>query len=136
LSQLATALNQMCRQLDDQQQRIRSETAERLAAMEQLRHADRLKTVGRLAAGIAHEMGTPLNVVSGRAGLIASGKLSDEEIQQSALTIKAEADRITGIIRQLLDFARRRSPQRNQIDLRDVARKRRSCWNRWLRNAG
>jgi signal transduction histidine kinase len=122
LSQLAAALNQMCRQLEDQQQRIRSETTERLAAMEQLRHADRLKTVGRLAAGIAHELGTPLNVVSGRAGLIASGKLSDEEIQQSARTIKAEADRITGIIRQLLDFARRRSPQRNQIDLRDVAR--------------
>ena len=122
LSQLAAALNQMCRQLDDQQHRIRSETTERLAAMEQLRHADRLKTVGRLAAGIAHELGTPLNVVSGRAGLIASGKLSDEEIQQSARTIKAEADRITAIIRQLLDFARRRSPQRNQIDLRDVAR--------------
>jgi two-component system, NtrC family, sensor kinase len=122
LGQLAAALNEMCRQLDHQQQRIHSETTERLAAMEQLRHADRLKTVGRLAAGIAHELGTPLNVVSGRAGLIASGKLTDEEIQQSARTIKSEADRITGIIRQLLDFARRRSPQRSQIDLREVAR--------------
>jgi two-component system, NtrC family, sensor kinase len=122
LSELATALNEMCRQLDEQQQQIRNETAERLAAMEQLRHADRLKTVGRLAAGIAHELGTPLNVVSGRAGLIASGKLTDDEIRQSARTIKAEAERITGIIRQLLDFARRRSPHRNQIDLRDIAR--------------
>ena len=45
------------------------ETAARIAAMEQLRHADRLKTVGRLASGIAHELGTPLNVVAGRAGL-------------------------------------------------------------------
>jgi len=122
LTQLADALNEMCRKLDEQQLRIQSETAERLEAMEQLRHADRLKTVGRLAAGIAHELGTPLNVVSGRAGLIASGKLTDEEVQQSARTIKAEADRITSIIRQLLDFARRRSPQRSQIDLRDVAR--------------
>ncbi len=122
LGQLAVALNEMCSQLDDQQQQIGVETSERLAAMEQLRHADRLKTVGRLAAGIAHELGTPLNVVSGRAGLIASGKLSEQEIQQSARTIKAEADRITGIIRQLLDFARRRSPQRTQIDLREVAR--------------
>ncbi len=122
LGQLAEALNEMCRQLDEQQQQLRVETSERLAAMEQLRHADRLKTVGRLAAGIAHELGTPLNVVSGRAGLIASGKLSEQEIQQSAQTIKAEADRITGIIRQLLDFARRRSPHRNQIDLRDIAR--------------
>lgn len=122
LGQLADALNEMCGQLDQQQQQLRVETAERLAAMEQLRHADRLKTVGRLAAGIAHELGTPLNVVSGRAGLIASGKLSEQEIQQSAQTIKSEAERITRLIRQLLDFARRRSPQRNQIDLRDVAR--------------
>jgi signal transduction histidine kinase len=122
LGELAAALNEMCQQLDHQQQRIQTETTERLAAMEQLRHADRLKTVGRLAAGIAHELGTPLNVVSGRAGLIASGKLTGEEVRQSAMTIKNEADRITGIIRQLLDFARRRSPQRSQIDLREVAR--------------
>lgn len=122
LSQLAAALNDMCRQLSQQQQRIEREAAERLGAMEQLRHADRLKTVGRLAAGIAHELGTPLNVVSGRAGLIASGRLTEEEVRQSAQTIKAESDRITGIIRQLLDFARRRSPQRAEVDLRDIAR--------------
>jgi signal transduction histidine kinase len=122
LGQVADAMNEMCRQLEEQQQRIRDESAERLAAMEQLRHADRLKTVGRLAAGIAHEVGTPLNVVSGRAGLIAGGKLTEDEIRQSAQVIKSEADRITGIVRQLLDFARRRSPQRNQIDLRDIAR--------------
>jgi two-component system, NtrC family, sensor kinase len=122
LSQLAAALNDMCLQLREQQQQIHRESSERLGAMEQLRHADRLKTVGRLAAGIAHELGTPLNVVSGRAGLIASGKLDAEEVQRSAQTIKAEADRITHIVRQLLDFARRRSPQRNRVDLRDIAR--------------
>lgn len=106
LSQLARALNGMSLQLAEQQQRIYQETAERLATVEQLRHADRLKTVGRLAAGVAHELGTPLNVVSGRAGLIASGKLSAEEVSASANTIKSEADRITSIIRQLLEFAR------------------------------
>ena len=51
--------------------------------MEQLRHADRLKTVGRMASGIAHELGTPLNVVSGRAGLIGSGKLTADEVAQT-----------------------------------------------------
>jgi signal transduction histidine kinase len=43
------------------------ETSARIAMLEQLRHADRLTTVGKLASGIAHELGTPLNVVSGRA---------------------------------------------------------------------
>jgi signal transduction histidine kinase len=122
LGQLAESLNQMCDQLSAQQERIETEAAARLAAMQQLRHADRLKTVGRLAAGIAHELGTPLNVVSGRAGLIASGQLPDEEVATSAAAIKKEADKITTIIRQLLDFARRSTPQRARVDLRNVVR--------------
>lgn len=120
LGQLATALNEMCGQLDQQREAIHSETTARLATQEQLRHADRLKTVGRLASGIAHEMGTPLNVVSGRAGLIASGKLSGDEVHQSAIVIKGETDRITKIIRELLDFSRRSTPQRTLVDLGDV----------------
>jgi signal transduction histidine kinase len=122
LAQLAESLNQMCAQLSAQQERIETEAAARLAAMQQLRHADRLKTVGRLAAGIAHELGTPLNVVSGRAGLIASGQLPAEQVTSSAATIKKEADRITTIIRQLLDFARRSTPQRARLDLRNIVR--------------
>jgi signal transduction histidine kinase len=117
LGELAAAINKMCGQLSQQQSEINAESAERLATLEQLRHVDRLKTVGRLAAGIAHELGTPLNVVSGRAALIASGKLSAEDVRSSAQTIKAEADRITRIVRQLLDFARRRPPQRAVADL-------------------
>ncbi|MCA9146780.1 MAG: HAMP domain-containing protein [Planctomycetales bacterium] len=122
LSQLAQALNDMSAKLAQQQQRIHDESAERLATLEQLRHADRLKTVGRLAAGIAHELGTPLNVVSGRAGLIASGKLPDEEITASAKTIKSEADRVTAIIRQLLDFARPSNSQRSRLDISELLR--------------
>lgn len=89
----------MCKRLAESQGKIREETAARIAAMEQLRHADRLKTVGRLASGIAHELGTPLNVVSGRASLIVSGKLPPGEIEQSAAAIKTEADKMTRIIR-------------------------------------
>ncbi len=117
LAQLAQALNDMAKQLAAQQQRIQNESAGRLATLEQLRHADRLKTVGRLAAGIAHEMGTPLNVISGRAGLIASGKLSEKEIADSAQTITAETQRVTGIIRQLLGFARPSKSRRAAVDI-------------------
>ncbi|MBA2112959.1 sensor histidine kinase [Bremerella alba] len=117
LSQLATALNEMCEQLAKNEAAIRGESAKRIAMLEQLRHADRLKTVGRLAAGIAHELGTPLNVVAGRAGLIASGKLTETENRQSAETIKSEANRITAIVRQLLDFARQNRPERKPDNL-------------------
>jgi two-component system, NtrC family, sensor kinase len=117
LAQLGESLNEMCDALATSQDTIREETAARTAAVTQLRHADRLKTVGRLASGMAHELGTPLNVVSGRAGLIASGKLSEDEIAQSASAIQAEANKMTTIIRQLLDFARRNTPHRVKADL-------------------
>jgi two-component system, NtrC family, sensor kinase len=123
LGQLASAVNQMCQQLSNQQQQIEAELAARVAAVEQLRHVDRLKTVGRLASGVAHELGTPLNVVSGRAELIAAGRLDDEQILHSAKAIKSESDRMAKIIRQLLDFARRRSPQRSVVDLGSIVTK-------------
>ena len=121
LSELAASLNDMCGRLASSQNAVHAEATARVAAVEQLRHADRLRTVGRLASGVAHELGTPLNVVSGRAGLIASGKLSESDIIQSANTIRAESDRMVTIIQQLLDFARRRTPQRTETDLRNLA---------------
>ncbi len=122
LAELAENLNTMCAKLAESQTRLRQETAARITALEQLRHADRLKTVGRLASGIAHELGTPLNVVAGRAGLIFSGKLDAEQITQSAVAIKQEADKMTKIIGQLLDFARASTPRKVPADLRVVVR--------------
>jgi signal transduction histidine kinase len=122
LEELADNLNRMCASLEESQRKLREETAARIAAIEQLRHADRLKTVGRLAAGIAHELGTPLNVVAGRAGLIGSGKLGAEEIAHSAAAIREEADKMTRIIRQLLDFARANTSRKQPVDLRNVIR--------------
>jgi len=65
LAELGKALDEMCEKLAGAQERVRAETEARIGALEQLRHADRLATVGRLASGLAHELGTPLNVVMG-----------------------------------------------------------------------
>ena len=121
LTELGQSLNNMCRQLSESQEAVQAETLARIAALEQLRHVDRLQTVGRLASGIAHELGTPLNVVSGRAALIASGKLCETDVTESARSIKSETDRMATIIQQLLDFARRRTPKRISIDLHQIA---------------
>jgi two-component system NtrC family sensor kinase len=111
LGQLAIEINLMRQRLIEQRETIQVETQTRLETQDQLRHADRLGTVGTLAAGLAHELGTPLNVVAGRADLIAGQRLSTEEVNTSAQTIKSEAKRMTGIIRQLLDFARQSTPR-------------------------
>ena len=115
-SELATALNQMCAQLSGAREQLSRTTEARIAALEQLRHAGRLTAVGRLAAGTAHELGTPMNVVSVRAELIIEESPSDDAVA-SAKIIKAQVDKMAGIIRQLLDFARRRLPRKERADL-------------------
>ena len=122
LDELAAGLNTMCEQLDGARAKVRSETEARIAALEQLRHEDRLKTLGKLASGIAHELGTPLNVISGYAGMIAGGSLSSDETTESAQAIKAQSERIANTVRRILDFARRRPGQRTPVDLRQLAR--------------
>lgn len=120
--QLASAISQMSSRLQEQRATIEAETRTRLQTQQQLRHIDRLGTVGTLAAGVAHELGTPLNVVSGRAGLISSGQLSPTDVSSSAQTIQKEAERMTAIIRQLLDFARRTGTEHASINLIQLAR--------------
>jgi two-component system, NtrC family, sensor kinase len=118
-SELAAALNVMCEQLAAARDQLHQETGARIAAMEQLRHAERLTTVGRLAAGMAHELGTPMNVAAVRAELIIEESPSPDAVA-SAKIIKAQVDRMAGIIRQLLDFARRRGPRKERTDLSRV----------------
>jgi signal transduction histidine kinase len=123
LAHLAQEMNAMAEHLDAAGRRLTAETAARIATLEQLRHADRLTTVGELASGLAHELGTPLNVVSGRARMISRGELAEPgEVGKAAEIIAEQAERMARIVRQLLDFARRRSSERREADLAEVAR--------------
>jgi two-component system NtrC family sensor kinase len=114
---LADELNRMCEGLSAAQERVEKETAARIATIEQLRHADRLTTVGKLASGVAHELGTPLTVVAGRAKMIASGEASGAQAADNARIVVEQTERMTRIIRQLLDFARRREPKKEPEEL-------------------
>jgi CheY-like chemotaxis protein len=80
---------------------------ERLAERERMRHDDRLRTVGQLASGVAHELGTPLSVVAVRARLIASGEATGDEAVSNANAILDQSERMTRLVRQLLDYSRR-----------------------------
>ncbi len=117
LSYLAREMNLMGEELAKIQDQLHSESAARLKAMRELRHADRLKTVGTLAAGIAHELGTPLNVISMRAEILQYGEVSPEEVHRNAGIIADQSERITAIIRQLMDFARTRPLRTEEVSL-------------------
>ena len=86
---------------------------------EQLRHTERLAELGTLASGMAHEIGTPMNVILGRAEYLM--KRSQEETTKKGLeTIVAQVERITKIMNQLLVFARRRPIERRPMDLKQT----------------
>jgi two-component system NtrC family sensor kinase len=118
--ELADEMNEMCAKLADSRRRVELESEARLLAVEQLRHAERLGTVGRLASGVAHEMGTPLNVVLARADLIRSAANPDE-VEQQVVAIERQVRRMSQIIRGLLDFARQSPSRKVQVDVRRVA---------------
>jgi signal transduction histidine kinase len=116
-AELGETLNSMCRELNDSWEAVRLENERRIEAIEQLRHTERLATLGRLSAGMAHELGTPLNVIYGRSKLIHSGELAPGEVIESARIIREQAEKITKIMQNLLDFARRRKPNRSLQDM-------------------
>ena len=118
LTNLALAYNDMMNSLELAREKIKSESEARVVALNQLRHADRLKTVGSIAAGIAHELGTPLNIISGRSSLITSQKLSDIEKDESANIISTQVKRMSTIINQFLAYARYQKPQKSDTDIR------------------
>lgn len=121
MGELAREMNTMSERLARSQETVRLEASGRIAALQQLRHADRLTTVGKLASGVAHELGTPLNVVAARAQMIERGESEGAAAQNDARIIREQTARMTRIIRELLDFARARKPQTGTHDLITIA---------------
>lgn len=68
--------------------------------------AERLASVGRLAAGIAHEIGNPIAAILGFEELLLAGGLDKDEERDFLRRMKAETDRVHRVLRDLLDFAR------------------------------
>jgi signal transduction histidine kinase len=122
LADLSGTIERMRSQLVEAQLAEKTATLEKMDTLEKLRHTDRLATLGRLSAGMAHELGTPLNVIAGRAKLIGTAELSAADISRSAKIIGEQAERMTGIMQQLLSFARRGKTRKQPVDLNSVLR--------------
>jgi len=127
LGQLSTALNQMLQRIEEDREKLQqsvvsleSANNELLATREEMVRTEKLASVGRLAAGLAHEIGNPIGVVQGYLGLLQQDDLTGEERNDFARRSENELQRINRLVRQLLDFSRINSGQQEEVSIHAV----------------
>jgi PAS domain S-box-containing protein len=98
---------------------IFKDITERKHIEREMQNADRMALVGQLASGLAHEIGTPLNIIAGNAELLGM-ELRDHDIGSAEVdAIIQHADRITRLIQQLLTFARAKEQPMATLELHE-----------------
>ncbi len=125
--QLSGALNRMLGRIEDDKEKLRATVRSLEEANRELRNTqqemvrtEKLASIGRLAAGMAHEIGNPLGIVQGYMGLLKMRNLSVEERFDYAGRAEQELQRVNSLIRQLLDFSRASTGQRQQVSLHEI----------------
>jgi len=91
----------------------RDVTQEKQAAAQMLVN-DRLASVGQLASSLAHEIGTPLGVIRGRAEYLAMTQSQNSAVQAATQVIISQIDRVSGLIRSLLNLARGKAESQSE----------------------
>jgi len=125
LGRLGTAFSRMESRLAEERARVRQQVAELQAMNLELTAArdaairqEKLASVGRLAAGVAHEIGNPVSAILGYLELLkADGNAPRDYVER----IDRELQRIDRIVRDLLDYAKPRGTDLQAVKLRDVA---------------
>lgn len=117
---LSGALAHMTRVLRAQQMERERAHARALAAERRLARSERLASLGQLAAGLAHELNNPLMVIQGAAAEAQAG--TAKQAKPWLERIRRESQRCSELVRELLDYARPKRPQRRRFDLAALAK--------------
>src|SRR5271157_281614 len=117
-------LTEEFRRLDQQLTKARSDLTQRhrreLELERRLQRADRLATIGTLASGLAHEIGTPMGVIRGRSENLLRSQPKASKSARSLEIIISQIDRVSRIVRTLLDYARTSESRRVTCDIRPI----------------
>ncbi len=114
MGNLCRAIDQMADAVEEREKQLK------IATSKQLTQSAKLASIGRLAAGIAHEINNPLTGVLTFAHLLQQNESLDNQSKEDLGVIIRETTRVRGIVRGLLDFARESPPQKQWIDINDV----------------
>ena len=124
---LSGALNMMLRGLEDNRQELKAGISslekanlELRQAQEEIIRSEKLASIGRLASGVAHEIGNPIGIVLGYLGLLKGNELKKEERRDFIDRIEKEIDRINRTIRNLLDFSRPSKGEVKEVSVHQI----------------
>jgi signal transduction histidine kinase len=123
IGRLAQEFDRMCARLESAQRRLLIESEEKLRLERTLRHSGKLTALGQLASRLAHEIGTPLNVIQGRAEQLLRQEGLVEKDRTFIRVIISQIERISGFLRELLTLARRPEPLLRMVSVNDVVRR-------------
>ena len=105
-----TEFSRLARSINRMTARILEEQAQRT-------HLEKVASVGRLAAGVAHEIGNPLGAIGGYAHILRKSSVLDSDALDAVAGIERESARIDRIMRGMLEYARPRRRITSRIDL-------------------
>jgi len=127
LSRLSKALNSILKRISADKETLRSTVLslekanfELKKAQREIIRAEKLASVGRLSAGIAHEIGNPIGIVIGYLELLKQSDITADESREYIRRTEAEIDRINTIIRQLLEVSRPSNSGRAPVAVHDL----------------
>ncbi len=127
LHRLSKSLNIMLKRISADKEKLRSTVLslekanlELKKAQKEIIQAEKLASVGRLSAGIAHEIGNPIGIVIGYLELLKQEDITVEERDEYIHRTEAEIDRINTIIRQLLEVSRPSTSDRKAVSVHEL----------------
>jgi len=119
LRQVYGGVRDMGERMAQAEEEIQQRVARERELAERLEYQEKIAMIGRVAGGVAHELGAPLNVIQGRADILARHGLTSEQRRQLD-DISCQVGRMTTIIRQLLDCFRHVPDSRRPVSLDSV----------------